>query len=101
MAALHFAEAGLVARNCGGKRYDYRIRDCRNRVICNHNLNWLGRQDSNLRMPVPKTGRKWLAKLVSVRNGALFHKRISIAYEHSAERNRPHPMPSKRQGEAA
>lgn len=51
---------------------------------------WLGRQDSNLRMPVPKTGRSWPQGPRSLRNDQLIHKRKSMAYAQFAECLSPH-----------
>lgn len=47
---------------------------------------WLGRQDSNLRMPVPKTGLTPAQKPRPLRNARVVHRLISIAYGKSAER---------------
>ena len=49
-------------------------------------IRWLGRQDSNLRMPVPKTGVSHAVERDSVQNDALVHKLESIACRDSAER---------------
>ena len=50
---------------------------------------WLGRQDSNLRMPVPKTGAILCITKEILRNAQVIHKQKSITYEHSAECRRP------------
>lgn len=55
---------------------------------------WLGRQDSNLRMPVPKTGGKWPFWRGSKRNGPLVHRPLSIAYARNAEQFGPNTSAS-------
>jgi hypothetical protein len=45
----------------------------------------LGREDSNLRMPVPKTGRIWPYLRHTLRNAPVIHKLESMAWQHSAE----------------
>ena len=49
---------------------------------CNY---WLGRQDSNLRMAVPKTVVSACSGKTLVRNGAVIHKPESMGYKISAE----------------
>ena len=62
---------------------------------CKH---WLGRQDSNLRMAVPKTGMSPSSVRVSVRNDAVIHRLESIAYEKSAEDFGPRLTPPEQVG---
>ncbi|TYC93065.1 hypothetical protein [Novosphingobium sp. BW1] len=52
------------------------------------NREWLGRQDSNLRMAVPKTVLGWPPEPGSLRKVPIFHKHESITYQEIAERNR-------------
>ena len=47
---------------------------------------WLGRQDSNLRMAVPKTALNHDRERLLVRKVAVIHKLESMAYEKTAER---------------
>lgn len=45
----------------------------------------LGREDSNLRMPVPKTGRNRPILRHTLRNAPVMHKLESMAWQHCAE----------------
>ena len=47
--------------------------------------NWLGRQDSNLRMPVPKADAMQAISTFLVRNGEVTHTAISMTYKFAAE----------------
>lgn len=54
----------------------------------NHAKCWLGREDSNLRMPVPKTGRNVPFRRHSLRNSAFLHNAVLRVCAPFAEGNR-------------
>jgi hypothetical protein len=57
---------------------------------------WLGRQDSNLRMPVPKTAPPSCNRTAFLRLHRLAHRLESMTYQQIAERFRP----ARRQSDA-